>query len=163
MYHVDGYSDCFHFGTVNTVWTEVFVSDFSMFSFLFLACLSGHSLQCWMGVEQAVVPSSPLPRLRGKAFSLSLLSMMDAVGLLHIYLWWCGSPWRLQLFSSCGARTDFCVAASRCGSRAVGCVGSVPVAHGISCPKTGGSFLDQESNLCPLHLAERFFFFFNVK
>ena len=45
-------------------------------------------------------------RLRGKAFSLSPLSMMEAVGLLHIYLWWRGSLWRLGLFSSCGARTS---------------------------------------------------------
>ena len=31
------------------------------------------------------------------------------------------------------------------------CMGSVVVAHELSCSKTRGIFLDQGSNLCPLH------------
>ena len=30
-------------------------------------------------------------------------------------------------------------------------MGSVVVAHGLSCPEACGIFLDQGSNLCPLH------------
>ena len=31
------------------------------------------------------------------------------------------------------------------------CMASVVVAHGLSCSEAHGNFLDQESNLCPLH------------
>ena len=35
--------------------------------------------------------------------------------------------------------------------QARGCVGSVVVAHGFSCPEAYGIFLDQRLNPCPLH------------
>ena len=37
------------------------------------------------------------------------------------------------------------------GAQAPGCVGSVVVSHGLSCPAVCGIFLDQGSNPCPLH------------
>ena len=37
-------------------------------------------------------------------------------------------------------------------TRCVGCLGSVVVALGLSCSVAGGIFLEQGSNLCPLHL-----------
>ena len=40
---------------------------------------------------------------------------------------------------------------SCCGAQALGCVGSVVMSHGLSCPAVCGIFLDQGSNPCPLH------------
>ena len=65
-----------------------------------------------------------------------------------------------QAFSSCGewgllsscavpaSRRSDC---SRRGAQALGCEGSVVVVHGLNGLAACGSFLDQESNLCPLN------------
>ena len=63
----------------------------------------------------------------------------------------------------CGARTSHCGGFSCCRTRALGAwasvvvarglwsVGSVVVAHGLSCSVACGIFPDQGSNPCPLH------------
>ena len=43
------------------------------------------------------------------------------------------------------------VVASPCRTWALGLMGSVIVAHGLSCSTACGIFLDQELNPCPLH------------
>ena len=66
-----------------------------------------------------------------------------------------------RLLSSCSARA--CCGGFSCGAQALGCagsvvsaprvwgVGSVVVAHGLSCPAACGIFPDQGSNPCLLH------------
>ena len=53
--------------------------------------------------------------------------------------------------SSRGAWTSHRSGFSCCLTRALGARASVVVAHGLSCPVPSGVFLDQGSNLCPLH------------
>ena len=55
------------------------------------------------------------------------------------------------LLSSCDKRTYHCGAFSCCGAQALGALASVVVVHGLSCSVACGIFLDQGSNLCPLH------------
>ena len=60
---------------------------------------------------------------------------------------------------SCGAQASHCSGFSCCGAPAIGRVGFsscsmqalVVVAHELSCFVACGIFLDQKSNLCPLH------------
>ena len=56
-----------------------------------------------------------------------------------------------RLLSRCSARASHCSGFSRCEAWALGCVGSVVGAHGLSCPVACGIFLEQGSNPCPLH------------
>ena len=66
-------------------------------------------------------------------------------------------------FSSCGVRASHCGGFSPCSTQAHGLqsAGLSVVAHGLSCPKACGIFLDHGSNWCRLHYkADSFFFFF---
>ena len=65
---------------------------------------------------------------------------------------WAFSSCRQQgLLSSYTTRASHCGGFSSCGAWAVGHVGSVLVAHRLSCSTACGSFLDQGSNPYPLH------------
>ena len=55
----------------------------------------------------------------------------------------------VSTFSSRSAWTSCCFSCWR--AQALGRMGSVVVAHGLSCPMAYEIFLDQGSNLCPLH------------
>ena len=50
----------------------------------------------------------------------------------------------------CSAWTSRCSGSSCCGARSLGCMGSVVVAHGFSCPEACGILLDHGSNFCPV-------------
>ena len=64
---------------------------------------------------------------------------------------WAFSSCREQgLLSSCGTRAPHCGGCSCCSDRALG-LRLFLVRHGLSCPAACGIFLDQGSNLCPLH------------
>ena len=62
---------------------------------------------------------------------------------------------RLSLVAQVEAALHFAVQTSHCFSYgrvwAVGCTGSVAVVQGLSCSTACVIFLDQGSNLCPLH------------
>ena len=71
-----------------------------------------------------------------------------ACGLLSRYSAWacrCGG------FSRYGASLAVALRFSSCGTRAVERVGSVAVAHRLSCLEACGIFPDRGSNRCPLH------------
>ena len=55
------------------------------------------------------------------------------------------------LLSSCSAQVSRWGGFSCCRAQAPGCVDSVDVARGLSCPAACGILLDQRSNPCPLH------------
>ena len=75
---------------------------------------------------------------------------MAALGLCCCM--WAFSSCRQQgLLSSYTTRASHCGGFSSCGAWAVGHVGSVLVAHRLSCSTACGSFLDQGSNPYPLH------------
>ena len=82
--------------------------------------------------------------------------------LIHLFIyfwlhWVFGTAHGLSLlvesrgYSSCGAWASHCGGFSCCGAQALGARASVIVAHGLSCSTACGIFLDQGSNLCPLH------------
>ena len=54
-------------------------------------------------------------------------------------------------FSSGGTQASLCSGLSCCGAWALGCVGSVFVAHRLSCPEARAIFPDQGSNPCALY------------
>ena len=54
------------------------------------------------------------------------------------------------LLSSFGARASHCGGLSCSRAQALGCVGLVAVARGVSCSVACGLFLDQGSHPCPL-------------
>ena len=64
-----------------------------------------------------------------------------------IYFWLCWVC--VSTFSSCSAWTSCCFSCG--GAQALGRTGSIVVAHGLSCRMAYGIFLDQGSNVCPLH------------
>ena len=103
-----------------------------------------------------------LVRIRWDSIILFLFFFFGCVGssLLQagfLQLWQAGATLR------CGAQASHCGGFSCCGAWALGSqgsvvvayglqsAGSVVVAHGFSCFVECGIFLDQESNLCPLH------------
>ena len=51
----------------------------------------------------------------------------------------------------CGAQAFHCGGFSCCTAQALGMLASVVVVRGLSCPAVCGIFLDQGSNLYPLH------------
>ena len=55
------------------------------------------------------------------------------------------------LVFSCGVWVSYCGGFSCCGAQALGTWASVVVAHRLSYSEACGIFLDQGSNLCPLH------------
>ena len=57
----------------------------------------------------------------------------------------------MVLLSTCGVWASHCSGFSCCGAQALGTQASVVVAHGLPCPTECGIFVDQRSNLCPLH------------
>ena len=61
---------------------------------------------------------------------------------LHCYTW---------AVSGCSAQASHCSSFSCGRAQAVDCVGWVIVVHGLSCSIAYRIFLDQGSNLCPLH------------
>ena len=64
-------------------------------------------------------------------------------------------------FSSCGAwAQQLCLMGSVVVAHGLQIAGSVVVAHGLSCSAACGIFLDQGSNLCPLHWQVDSFFKF---
>ena len=68
---------------------------------------------------------------------------------LHCFTWAfssCGKQW---LLSGCSAQASLCF--SCCGAWTLGAWASLVVVHGFSCSMARGIFLDQGSNLCPLH------------
>ena len=69
---------------------------------------------------------------------------------LHCCMWAFSRCGKQGLLSNCGTWTSHCGGFSCCRAWALGRVGSVVVAHGLSCSVPYGIFLDQESNLCPL-------------
>ena len=92
------------------------------------------------------------------------ISLWQPVFLMHLFIFGCAGSSLLYMhcctpFSSCGEQGPM----SSCGTRASHCsgfsrraqalehVGSVVVAHGLSCPIARGIFPDQEWNLCLLH------------
>ena len=60
----------------------------------------------------------------------------------------CGEP---GLHSNCSALASHCGGFSHCKAWALGSQASVVGAHRLSCSAACGIFLDQGSNLCPLH------------
>ena len=60
----------------------------------------------------------------------------------------CSEWW---LLSSCSAQASHCSGFSCCGAQALGCMGSVVVAHGLSCSVVCGIFQDQGSNSCLIY------------
>ena len=68
---------------------------------------------------------------------------------IYLFLAVLGLYCYVSTFSSCSAWTSCCFSCWR--AQALGRMGSVVVAHGLSCPMAYGIFLDQGSNLCPLH------------
>ena len=78
---------------------------------------------------------------------------------IHSFLAARGLPCCMQAFSRCGRRglcSNCSVWASHCGASLAAehrlqSMGSVVVAHELSCSVACGIFLDQELNLCPLH------------
>ena len=80
-------------------------------------------------------------------------------GFLKVYfiyfyfwvLWDFTATLRLSVVVESRAPLSSCSGFSGHGAQALGCAGSVVVAHGPSCPAACGIFPDQGSNLCPLH------------
>ena len=71
---------------------------------------------------------------------------------LFLYFWLCWLLVSVWAFSSCRqARASHCRDFSLCRAWALGNVGSVVAAAGLSCPMPCGIFLEQEWNMCPLH------------
>ena len=64
---------------------------------------------------------------------------------------WAFSSWGEWATLHCCARASHCGGLSYCRAWAVGARASVVVAHRLSCSAACGIFLDQSSNLCPLH------------
>ena len=81
------------------------------------------------------------------------LLLLAVVGL-HCYMQAFSSCSDQGLYSSCSAWASHCSGFSCWRARALECMGSLVVAHGLSCPMTCGIFLDQGLNLCPLHWQE---------
>ena len=71
---------------------------------------------------------------------------------MHLFLAVLGLCCCERAFSSCGVQTSHCSGFSCCRARALGGMGSVVVAHGLTCPAACGIFPDQGSTA----LAERF-------
>ena len=91
-------------------------------------------------------------------FRKSLLGCFTHLTFIYYYflavLCLCG---RTQAFSSCGAWTSHCggfsccTGSGVCGLQQLWHMGSGVVVHGLGCPVACGIFLDQRSNLRPLH------------
>ena len=106
-------------------------------------------LQWWKRAPSSMVAIGSIwlwsPRNRPKElnFLLNFLSYLSWTALgLHCCTW---------AFSSCSTWASHCSGFSCCKAWAPGCVGSVVVAHRLSCPVACGIFLEQGSNPCPLH------------
>ena len=70
----------------------------------------------------------------------------------YFFIFDCAGPLLLcGLLSSYSVRASHCSGFSCCGAQALGPVGSVVVAHGLSCSLTSGIFLDQGLNPFLLH------------
>ena len=87
--------------------------------------------------------------------TLSLYPFDSLFFLMHLFIFGCAGSSLLYMpcctpFSSCGTRASHCSGFSR-RAQALEHVGSVVVAHGLSCPIARGIFTDQEWNLCLLH------------
>ena len=63
------------------------------------------------------------------------------------FLWLC----ELELLSSCHMQASHCDGLSCCGAWALGHVGLIVAAHGLSCSAACGIFPDQGSNPCLPH------------
>ena len=110
-----------------------------------------------------VASSGGYSSLQCAGFSLQWLLLLRSTGSRHMGFSSCGSRARERRLSSCGARASHCSGFSCCGAQALGTrasvvvawglesTGSVVVVHGLSCSTACGIFLDQGSNLCPLH------------
>ena len=61
------------------------------------------------------------------------------------------SLWRAGATLRCSVQASHCGGFSCCGARALGMRASVVVAHRLICSTACRIFLDQGSNLCPLH------------
>ena len=71
---------------------------------------------------------------------------------VFIYFWLCWVLVRAWAFSSCRqAWASHCRDFSHCRAWALGHVGSVDAALGLSCPMACGIFLEQEWKMCPLY------------
>ena len=70
------------------------------------------------------------------------------INLCLAVLGFCCCP---KAFSCCSGQASHCSGISCCRAQVLGHMGSVAVAHGLSCPVACGIFQDQGSNPCPLH------------
>ena len=84
-------------------------------------------------------------------FRLFIIYFSLAVLALRCYAQAFSSCGKWGPLSSCAVPASRCGDFSRCGAQALGCEGSVVAVHGLNGLAACGSFLDQESNLCPLH------------
>ena len=83
-------------------------------------------------------------------FQIIYLFILGSAGylLLHRLFSSCGER---ETLSSCSARASHCSGFSCCRAWALGAQDLVAMAHGLSCSKSCGIFLDQGSNPCLLH------------
>ena len=108
-------------------------------------------------VTPAVHPSlldHPHPHTNMPLFFFLLLNLLIYVFRscsVFVAVWALCGCWEHRLFLSYAARTSRYSAFSCCGAQALGCLGSVVVAHRLSRSKVCGIFLDQELNPCPLY------------
>ena len=113
--------------------------------------LEAQSLNHWTARE---VPKAQcfLKKIVFTLFWLQIGSPLLHVGFLQ--LWW------VVVALHCGAWVSHSGGFCCRGAQALGMRASAVVAHWLSCPTVCGIFLDQGLNPWPLHLADRFFFFF---
>ena len=129
---------------------------FSIFYFMFLPAPWGlgdlnSQTRDW---TQATVMEAPSPK-HWTTRNLPLFMYLFLVVLgLHCCAWGFSGCSEWGPLSGCSTQAFDCGGFSCCGARALGCVGSVVVANGLSCPVACEIFLDHGLNLCPLHWQE---------
>ena len=85
---------------------------------------------------------------------LSTASVLVTFIFKFICFWLCWvfiAAWELSLVAARGATSSCRTQASYRGAQALGCAASVVVVPGLACFVACGIFLDQGSNLCPMH------------
>ena len=106
----------------------------------------------WMKTDPSKLKKSDshYPLQLSSSFIYSFILILAVLGLsCHAQAFSSFSEWG-QL-SNCCARASHCNGFYCCRTQALGCLGSVVVVHGLSCPVACRIFLDQGSNPCPLH------------
>ena len=103
-------------------------------------------------VKKTKTKTKKILRLLLKGVQHGVVTLESSLSILFnnfIYLW---LHCFVQDFFSCLKKWASHSGGFSCfGAQAVGCTGSVVVAHRLCCPVACGIFPDHGSNLCPLH------------